>query len=569
MKRSSPLQALASSPTMVGAITTLIVIVAVFLAYNANNGLPFVPVYRVSVVVPNAARLVPNNEVRIGGSRVGVVESIDAVRLPLDDPEADTVVQRRHRRGRRPAQPEARQVGVAASRGLDLPDSLQVVVRPQVPRDHPRRRARWRAEGFVFNGTNDNDDPADDDEQILSIDEIESNEGADDGTFVAQTEFDEIGNTFDQATRNAIRQNLAGYGDAFAGRGTSLNQAIEALNPLLGNLRPVAQTLNDERDQPRRTSSRPWPVRPRSSRRSPMSRRRCSATWRPRSLRSPPTRRRSRRSISGGPPALQTGIDVLPAQQPFLAEFAELFRRLQPGVQDLRISLPSLNSAIRRRHAGSRPQRRREPAPPRRLPPAREAGRAADHEELAGAARGPVRRGQAARQVGHSLADRLQLLELLLDAAARAPDRARLDRLLAARLADQLARGSDHGRPRAVRGPRRRPLPPVSAPIHTGRARSRPASRPAATRAPRRRAAPTARPPGDDPTPGEFEPHELPILHANPAAPTGQNGSDCQPGQTGYLLGRPAGARPGQGQPVGHRPRHPRRPRHHRRLLHP
>ena len=48
--RRSPFAAIASSPTMVGAITTLIVIVAVFLAYNANNGLPFVPVYRVSVV---------------------------------------------------------------------------------------------------------------------------------------------------------------------------------------------------------------------------------------------------------------------------------------------------------------------------------------------------------------------------------------------------------------------------------------------------------------------------------------------------------------------------------------
>ena len=40
---SGPLQSLAASPTMVGAVTTLIVIVAVFLAYNANNGLPFVP----------------------------------------------------------------------------------------------------------------------------------------------------------------------------------------------------------------------------------------------------------------------------------------------------------------------------------------------------------------------------------------------------------------------------------------------------------------------------------------------------------------------------------------------
>ena len=43
-------------------------------------GLPFVPVYRVSVEVPNAARLTNNNEIRIGGTRVGVVESIEAVR---------------------------------------------------------------------------------------------------------------------------------------------------------------------------------------------------------------------------------------------------------------------------------------------------------------------------------------------------------------------------------------------------------------------------------------------------------------------------------------------------------
>ena len=51
--------ALAASPVMVGAITTLIVILAVFLAYNANNGLPFVPSYRISVEVPNANTLRP------------------------------------------------------------------------------------------------------------------------------------------------------------------------------------------------------------------------------------------------------------------------------------------------------------------------------------------------------------------------------------------------------------------------------------------------------------------------------------------------------------------------------
>ena len=39
---------LAGSPLLIGAITTLIVIVAVFLSYNANNGLPFVPTYNCS-----------------------------------------------------------------------------------------------------------------------------------------------------------------------------------------------------------------------------------------------------------------------------------------------------------------------------------------------------------------------------------------------------------------------------------------------------------------------------------------------------------------------------------------
>src|SRR5881396_1455248 len=78
---------IASSPTLVGAITTLIVILAVFLAYNANNGLPFVPTYRISVEVPNASTLVKGNDARIGGVRVGLVESI----VPIQDPQTGAV----------------------------------------------------------------------------------------------------------------------------------------------------------------------------------------------------------------------------------------------------------------------------------------------------------------------------------------------------------------------------------------------------------------------------------------------------------------------------------------------
>ena len=40
------------------------------------------------------------------------------------------------------------------------------------------------------------------------------------------------------------------------------------------------------------------------------------------------------------------------------------------------------------------------------------------------------------------------------------------------------------------------------------------------------------------PTPGVFEPYDLPILYAPGYGPTGQDGDDCQAGQVGYPLGR-------------------------------
>ena len=62
---------------------------AVFLAYNANNGLPFVPTYQLKADVPSAANLVKGNDVRIGGARVGVVN---------DDHAATSTQRRRCRR---------------------------------------------------------------------------------------------------------------------------------------------------------------------------------------------------------------------------------------------------------------------------------------------------------------------------------------------------------------------------------------------------------------------------------------------------------------------------------------
>jgi ABC-type transporter Mla subunit MlaD len=46
-----------TSPVLIGALTVLVVIVAVVLAYNANNGLPFVPTYDLHVRAVNAEEL--------------------------------------------------------------------------------------------------------------------------------------------------------------------------------------------------------------------------------------------------------------------------------------------------------------------------------------------------------------------------------------------------------------------------------------------------------------------------------------------------------------------------------
>ena len=67
---------LAGSPLLIGALTTLIVVVAVFLSYNANNGLPFVPTYNIKVELPETSGLQKANQVRIAGTRVGIVSSL-------------------------------------------------------------------------------------------------------------------------------------------------------------------------------------------------------------------------------------------------------------------------------------------------------------------------------------------------------------------------------------------------------------------------------------------------------------------------------------------------------------
>jgi ABC-type transporter Mla subunit MlaD len=306
---------LAASPTMVGAITTLIVIVAVFLAYNANNGLPFVPVYRVSADICDAARLAPNNEVRIGGNRVGVVESIDTIDAPQGS-GCQTV--------------NGDTSSTVARLNLKLDKSAE-----PIPADSTIR-VRYRSSFGL---------------KYLEISRGTSDSGLQAGATLPiaqaqeQTEFDDINNTFDTATRENSRRVLVGFGDAFAARGASLNQAIGALNPLFSNLKPVSEALADPTTQLVRffpeLGDAARIVAPVAVDNAEQFTNGAIAFG---AISSDPQALKD--TISGGPPALEAGIRSLPVQEPFLANFAEFSRLLRPGVRDLRASLPVLNQAV-------------------------------------------------------------------------------------------------------------------------------------------------------------------------------------------------------------------------------
>jgi len=67
---------LLDNPVLIGSLTILVVIVAVYLSYIAENGLPFIPTYDINVQVADGGELSKNVDVRIGGARVGQVLTI-------------------------------------------------------------------------------------------------------------------------------------------------------------------------------------------------------------------------------------------------------------------------------------------------------------------------------------------------------------------------------------------------------------------------------------------------------------------------------------------------------------
>jgi virulence factor Mce-like protein len=288
-------QSIAANPVLIGAATTLVVLVAVFLAYNANNGLPFVPTYSLTADVPSAANLVKGNEVRIGGTRVGVVDKITPKRLANGQVIA--------------------QLGLKLETTVKpLPTDSTILVRPRsaLGLKYVEITKGKSTAGFAEGGT-------------IPIKQATP----------APVEFDEFLSTFDQKTRDSAQQQLLGFGNALAGRGQDLHAAIQSLNPLLTQLAPAMANLSDDRTKLARftealgrTSAIVAPVAEQQAalfRNLDTTFTAFAAIARP----------YLQDSISGGPPAEQTAIDELPKQRPFLANSEAFFHELRPGVKAL------------------------------------------------------------------------------------------------------------------------------------------------------------------------------------------------------------------------------------------
>ena len=285
---------LAGSPLLIGAVTTLIAVVAVFLSYNANNGLPFVPTYNIKVVLPEAAGLQPSNQVRIAGSRVGVINSMSA----HQDPATGRVVAIANLKLEKKYEP--------------LPIDTRAIVQSV------------SAIGLKY----------------LELEKGSSPVGIkpDHAIPITQTsepvDIDQFFNMFDEKTRTASQQNLNAFGDGLAGRGLGLNNTIATLRPLVTRAIPVLHNLASPQTDLHgfwvgleRPTSQAAPVAQANAN---------SFSYQDTFFKAWASVAPSlERAIVLGPPSLEQAIHSLPFQAKFTENSAEFMRLLRPSAEAL------------------------------------------------------------------------------------------------------------------------------------------------------------------------------------------------------------------------------------------
>lgn len=297
---------IAANPVLIGAVTVFVSVVLVFLAYNANSGLPFVPTYDLTVRVPNAAGLVKGNEVRLGGTRVGTVTTITPQTLPDGTVIAD--------------------LGLKLQRSIQpLPADTMVMIRP--------RSALGLKYVQLTRGTSSKD--------LANGATIPLSQAK-----PIPVELDDFLNMFDAPTRRASQQNLGSFGNAIAGRGQNLNQAIQDLEPMLDELEPLSKNLSSSRTNLagffRGLAQSAGVVAPAAETQGQMFAN-LDTTF---TALAGVARPYIQESITEGPETLRVSTEELPKLRPFLSNSALLFTRLQPGINYFADAAPSLAGVV-------------------------------------------------------------------------------------------------------------------------------------------------------------------------------------------------------------------------------
>ena len=301
MRRASA----AANPVLIGAVTVLVTTVAVFLAYNANNGLPFVPTTTVKAHVANGANLVKGNEVRSGGTRIGVVTDMRPVRL--EDGET-----------------------VGAELTLELGKE-----HGDVPRDSTLRIRPRSALGLKYveltKGTSEDD--------FRSGDVVPSSQAS------FSAELDDVYKMFDEPTRRAAQGNLRGFGDTFASRGSSVGRTLEELPGFFGSLEPVMATLaepdTDLDSFVRELADAARIVAPVSQQQAALFTSMADtfeALGRDEGA--------LKDLIAKSPSTMDTGVSSFRVQRPFLDDLTAFSNDFSGATEELRAALPPLNGAV-------------------------------------------------------------------------------------------------------------------------------------------------------------------------------------------------------------------------------
>jgi virulence factor Mce-like protein len=296
---------LAGSPLLIGALTTLIAVVAVFITYNANNGLPFTPTYAINVQLPEALGLQTGNQVRIGGTRVGIVSGL----RPQQDPHTGKVTAIASLKLEKSVEP-------LPADTVALVQSVSAVGLKYLDLERGHASRYLRAGATI---------PLSHTREAVNI--------------------DEFFNMFDKKTRIASQVNLTTFGNGFAGRGIGLNETIATLRPLVTNAIPVLSNLAS----PLTDFGGLFVALDRAAKEvAPVAQAQAAfygdldtffAAW-------AGVAPSLERAILGGPPALRQATRSLPFEAQFVNKSAEFMRLLRPSASALRTIAGPLGHAF-------------------------------------------------------------------------------------------------------------------------------------------------------------------------------------------------------------------------------